>query len=192
MAFNIHTLFERQNLTYFLGFGSAVGAIRHEGAIPWDDDIDIIITDIEEATIFNKITKDKWDEDNIEVIKGPLNGVWDYKLFRSKSDSGMFPSCDVFVITLDEIKQKYIFRNSNLRKTRHHVFDISQVMHPVLTKFGNFYMRILSPSAYEYLTNEKGKYWRNIGFTKHYDHSFNQHMIPMAFEIPNSLKRINL
>ncbi len=34
-------LCKREGLRYFLSFGSAIGAVRHGGMIPWDDDIDV-------------------------------------------------------------------------------------------------------------------------------------------------------
>ena len=35
---------ESNQLSYFVGYGTALGAIRHHGMMPWDDDIDILMS----------------------------------------------------------------------------------------------------------------------------------------------------
>ena len=37
----IHEVCHKIGVQYFLSYGSLIGAVRHKGFIPWDDDVDI-------------------------------------------------------------------------------------------------------------------------------------------------------
>lgn len=43
MLLDLQTIMKEINIPFFLAFGTALGCVRHQGFIPWDDDVDIYI-----------------------------------------------------------------------------------------------------------------------------------------------------
>jgi len=43
MMKDVHTFLEENEIVYSLVSGSLLGAVRHDGFIPWDDDIDLMM-----------------------------------------------------------------------------------------------------------------------------------------------------
>lgn len=59
---------KENNIVYYLMGGSALGAIRHQGFIPWDDDFDVFM-DYENYTKFLKVAETKLNVDRFYFQK---------------------------------------------------------------------------------------------------------------------------
>lgn len=104
---NIHSFCEKNNLTYSLAYGALIGAIRHGGFIPWDDDIDIVMPR-KDYTFF---LMNYCDEKGIYKVHSLANDL-DYKLpfakvedtrtiLKEKSSSGNHFGISIDVLPID-------------------------------------------------------------------------------------------
>ena len=58
MYVDIETVCNSHNLTVMLAYGSLLGAIRHQGFIPWDDDLDLYMPRNDYNLFINKYAKE--------------------------------------------------------------------------------------------------------------------------------------
>lgn len=79
IAKDIDALCRKNDIDYYLLGGSAIGAIRHKGFIPWDDDLDIIM-DSANYEKFIRVCREQLDKDKYYLQVG----LEDWPLFFSK------------------------------------------------------------------------------------------------------------
>jgi len=166
MLKDVTELCELHKITYWVDGGTLLGAIRHGGLIPWDDDVDICVP-LEEEEAF-------------EALRGPLKRLgygmklwfYGYKVFRLDGlqypdKPFKYPFMDVFFTKNVKIKDGPLagkvrtwFPRTNWFR---HAFNIVDDLFPLKRyKFG--LVSVYGPHTYEpRLLRSYGPNWNSMG-----------------------------
>jgi len=112
----VSTILDRQKVPFWAISGTLLGAVRHQGMVPWDDDLDIIIR-VEEVQRFENLAKDL----NKIGLQLYVYGNYFYKIFTKdgnpiyKEDGSLYPwkypFLDVFVVNELQGKIRIVSHN---------------------------------------------------------------------------------
>lgn len=118
---------EENNLTYFLVYGTALGAYRHGDFIPWDDDLDIAMPR-NDYLKFLEIMHN--DANNLFCIQDETNEPNYYLIFTKvrkkgtkfieKYAKGMYEENGIYI---DVFPLDFIDKKSKLQYIKHHVIN---------------------------------------------------------------------
>lgn len=71
---------EENNITWFVAYGAAIGALRHKGFIPWDDDIDICMPRPDLDKLTEIVQRDH--SDKYEMLSSQIDPRYPMATFR--------------------------------------------------------------------------------------------------------------
>ena len=84
----IHEFCVDNNIKYFMTAGTLIGALRHKGYIPWDDDIDLVMLRPDYERFINSFNDNR--KDHISVVSHELGDECSFCFSKVCDNSTMF------------------------------------------------------------------------------------------------------
>ncbi|MBR5736525.1 MAG: LicD family protein [Bacteroidales bacterium] len=136
----VHSFCISNGVKYSIAYGSLLGAVRHKGFIPWDDDFDIMV----DRENYNKIL-DSINGSRSLTIDRCQSSLWIDRLHRKDCDyHGPYsPTCDIFII--DTMPDNYFLAQMKI----YAIYMMQGMMKVKLSiKKGGFFMKVCSLVTY--------------------------------------------
>lgn len=185
MLKDIDELFTSNNIEYWMDGGTLLGAVRHKGIIPWDDDADI---EIDEKDV-NKLLALESDLNNIgyELLK-----CWfGYKIFQKNGKQILghkwkFPFVDIFITK--NINGSHIFTSERAVEVFGSQCYLSDdELYPLKRyQFGEIYLN--GPNnPVDYFVRYYGDDWNDITY-KAYDHENEKSITKKKIQLTSDMR----
>lgn len=159
LLFDVKRIFEAYRIKYWGIKGTVLGSVRHRGIIPWDDNINIGIMQIDLKHVY-EIEK-VFDNCGYKIVKTLFGCNIAYKTNFLKNQ-------DLKISTFKLLNNKYVYSKKTHRDNRPNEWLYKyQVDTLVKTRFGDFNIMIPKESE-KYIYRCYGRNWDKIG--KSYNH----------------------
>lgn len=137
---------DKHDIKYSLAYGTLIGAVRHRGFIPWDDDLDIVMLRKDYERLLAEASKIEENSDfSILYSENSLSGYPFAKFVNKKIvvKQAMIVAADDYlwidIFPLDKVPESKIERGKIYKKARYYrtmiescKFDISDLSNPTL------------------------------------------------------------